>query len=142
MRLAALMAMRTSPAFGRGVGSSVGVPLIVRDDAIGALNLYADRPHAFGRREEQLARMMAEQVAVALIACDQPYPEPINGVRPIVASVGMTRASVTRAIELIETGAVPVERLVSLAVPLAEGVAAFERTVHDMSVIKTVLLGQ
>jgi threonine dehydrogenase-like Zn-dependent dehydrogenase len=60
----------------------------------------------------------------------------------IVASVGMTRASVTRAIELIETGAVPVERLVSLAVPLAEGVAAFERTVHDMSVIKTVLLGQ
>lgn len=58
----------------------------------------------------------------------------------IVASVGMTRASVTRAIELIESGAVPVERLVSLAVPLADGVAAFERTVHDMSVIKTVLL--
>ena len=58
----------------------------------------------------------------------------------IVASVGMTRASITRAIELIETGAVPVERLVSLAVPLAEGVAAFERTVHDLSVIKTVLL--
>lgn len=58
----------------------------------------------------------------------------------IVASVGMTRASVTRAIELIESGAIPVERLVSLAVPLAEGVAAFERTAHDMSVIKTVLL--
>jgi L-iditol 2-dehydrogenase len=58
----------------------------------------------------------------------------------IVASVGMTRASVTRAIELIETGAIPVERLVSLAAPLAEGVAAFERTVHDMSIIKTVLL--
>jgi threonine dehydrogenase-like Zn-dependent dehydrogenase len=58
----------------------------------------------------------------------------------IVASVGMTRASVSRAIELIETGAVPVERLVSLAVPLADGVAAFERTVHDLSVIKTVLL--
>ena len=58
----------------------------------------------------------------------------------IVGSVGMTRASVTRAIELIQTGAVPVERLVSLAVPLADGVAAFERTVHDMSVIKTVLL--
>jgi L-iditol 2-dehydrogenase len=58
----------------------------------------------------------------------------------IVASVGMTRASVTRAIELIETGAMPVERLVSLAVPLADGVAAFERTVHDTSVIKTVLL--
>jgi L-iditol 2-dehydrogenase len=58
----------------------------------------------------------------------------------IVASVGLTRASTTRAIELIETGALPVERLVSLAVPLADGVAAFERTVHDMSIIKTVLL--
>jgi 2-desacetyl-2-hydroxyethyl bacteriochlorophyllide A dehydrogenase len=58
----------------------------------------------------------------------------------IVASVGMTRASVRRAIELIESGAIPVERLVSLAVPLADGVAAFERTVRDMSVIKTVLL--
>ena len=58
----------------------------------------------------------------------------------IVASVGLTRASTTRAIELIETGALPVERLVTLAVPLAEGVAAFERTVHDMSIIKTVLL--
>ena len=58
----------------------------------------------------------------------------------ILASVGMTRASVTRAIELIESGAVPVERLVTIAAPLAEGVAAFERTVHDMSVIKTVLV--
>jgi L-iditol 2-dehydrogenase len=58
----------------------------------------------------------------------------------IVASVGMTRSSVTRAIELIETGAVPVERLVNLQVPLADGVAAFDRTVHDMSIIKTVLV--
>ena len=58
----------------------------------------------------------------------------------IVASVGMTRASVTRAIELIESGAVPVERLVSLEAPLADGVSAFERTVHDMAIVKTVLV--
>jgi threonine dehydrogenase-like Zn-dependent dehydrogenase len=58
----------------------------------------------------------------------------------IVASVGLTRASTKRAIELIETGALPVERLVSLQVPLADSVAAFERTVHDMSIIKTVIV--
>jgi L-iditol 2-dehydrogenase len=58
----------------------------------------------------------------------------------IVASMGMTRAHVTRAIELIETGALPVERLVNLSVPLSQSVAAFERTVHDMSVIKTMVL--
>jgi hypothetical protein len=35
------------------------------------------------------AQVAAENVAVALIACDQPYPEPLNGVRPIAASVGI-----------------------------------------------------
>ena len=34
-------------------------------------------------------QVAAEQAAVALIACDQPYPEPLNGVRPIIASVGI-----------------------------------------------------
>jgi L-iditol 2-dehydrogenase len=58
----------------------------------------------------------------------------------IHASVGVTRAAVVRAIELIASGAVTVERIVSLAVPLAEGVDAFHRTARDPSVIKTVLL--
>jgi threonine dehydrogenase-like Zn-dependent dehydrogenase len=58
----------------------------------------------------------------------------------IHASVGVTRASVERAIALIADGAVAVERIVSLAVPLSEGVEAFHRTARDPSVIKTVLL--
>jgi 2-desacetyl-2-hydroxyethyl bacteriochlorophyllide A dehydrogenase len=58
----------------------------------------------------------------------------------IHASVGVTRAAVVRAIELIASGAVAVERIVSLAVPLAEGVDAFHRTARDPSVVKTVLL--
>lgn len=58
----------------------------------------------------------------------------------IHASVGVTRASVERAIGLIAAGAIPVERIVSLAVPLTEGVEAFHRTATDPAVIKTVLL--
>ncbi|MFN8621291.1 MAG: alcohol dehydrogenase catalytic domain-containing protein [Chloroflexota bacterium] len=58
----------------------------------------------------------------------------------IHASVGVTRAAVVRAIELIASGAVEVERIVSLAVPLEEGVDAFHRTAQDPSVVKTVLL--
>jgi L-iditol 2-dehydrogenase len=58
----------------------------------------------------------------------------------IHASVGVTRAAVVRAIELIAAGAVEVERIVSMAVPLAEGVDAFHRTAQDPSVVKTVLL--
>jgi threonine dehydrogenase-like Zn-dependent dehydrogenase len=54
--------------------------------------------------------------------------------------VGVTRAAVVRAIELIAAGSVPVERIVSLAVPLEAGVEAFHRTARDPSVVKTVLL--
>jgi L-iditol 2-dehydrogenase len=58
----------------------------------------------------------------------------------IYASVGVTRASVDRAISLIASGAVPVERLITSAVPLAEGVAAFYRQASDPDVVKTVLI--
>lgn len=58
----------------------------------------------------------------------------------IHASVGVTRASVDRAITLVADGAVPVERLVTAAVPLAEGVAAFHRQATDPDFVKTVLL--
>ena len=58
----------------------------------------------------------------------------------IHASVGVTRSAVVRAIELITSGAVEVERIVSLAVPLEEGVEAFHRTAQDPVVVKTVLL--
>jgi L-iditol 2-dehydrogenase len=58
----------------------------------------------------------------------------------IHASVGVTRASVVRSIELIASGSVPVERIVSLAVPLEQAVGAFHQTARDPAVVKTVLL--
>ena len=56
----------------------------------------------------------------------------------IHASVGATRQSVARAIQLIADGAVPVERIVTATVPLANGAAAFHRQATDPSVVKTV----
>jgi L-iditol 2-dehydrogenase len=57
----------------------------------------------------------------------------------IHASVGVTRASVERAIELIASGAVPVERILTLDVSLDEAVEAFHRTARDPSVVKTII---
>jgi L-iditol 2-dehydrogenase len=58
----------------------------------------------------------------------------------IHASVGVTRASVNRAIALIASGAVPVERIVSAVLPLSDGVEAFQRQASDPDIVKTVLL--
>lgn len=58
----------------------------------------------------------------------------------IHASVGVTRSSVDRAIALIADGSVPVERIVTVALPLSEGVAAFHRQAADQDIVKTVLL--
>jgi L-iditol 2-dehydrogenase len=57
----------------------------------------------------------------------------------IHASVGVTRASVERAIALIANGSVPVERILTLEVPLDEAVEAFHRTARDPSVVKTII---
>lgn len=38
---------------------------------------------------DAVAQAAAEQTAVALVSCDHSYPEPLHGVRPITASVGI-----------------------------------------------------
>ncbi|MFO7532842.1 MAG: alcohol dehydrogenase catalytic domain-containing protein [Candidatus Limnocylindrales bacterium] len=57
----------------------------------------------------------------------------------IHASVGVSRRSVERAIELIADGAVPVENILSLDVPLDEAVDAFHRTARDPDIVKTII---
>lgn len=49
-----------------GVLSSASLPLPVQDDVIGALNLYARRPRAFGSRDLDAAAVVAEHAAVAV----------------------------------------------------------------------------
>jgi 2-desacetyl-2-hydroxyethyl bacteriochlorophyllide A dehydrogenase len=57
----------------------------------------------------------------------------------IHASVGVTRRSVERAIELIAEDAVPVKNILTLSVPLDEAVEAFHRTADDPDVVKTII---
>lgn len=59
------------PRFGkhaqdRGVHSSLSLPLIVRGEALGALNLYAFRTHSFAESDRQTGTMFAAQAAVAV----------------------------------------------------------------------------
>jgi GAF domain-containing protein len=66
--------MRTEqrwPAYARdasqhGVGSSLSVPLPFQGAMIGALNTYADRPHAFGEDDLALAQEIAAWIALAV----------------------------------------------------------------------------
>ena len=55
-------------ALTHGVGSSLSMPLRLKDaqDALGALNLYARYPRAFGREETSRARDFARQASTAL----------------------------------------------------------------------------
>ena len=50
------------------VRSGVGLPLLVGKRAIGALDLYADRPHAFNDEDRAAAALFASHAAVALVA--------------------------------------------------------------------------
>lgn len=50
------------------VRSGVGLPLLIGDRAIGALDLYANRPHAFNEGDRAMAALFASHAAVALAA--------------------------------------------------------------------------
>jgi transcriptional regulator with GAF, ATPase, and Fis domain len=54
------------PALGHGVRSSLSLPLRVHDTTIGALNIYATRPRAFGPAEQLVAGRFADEASRAL----------------------------------------------------------------------------
>ncbi|MGH9078330.1 MAG: GAF and ANTAR domain-containing protein [Acidimicrobiales bacterium] len=54
----------------RGVHSSLSFPLVVRGQALGALNLYAHQPGAFTLADRETGSMFAAQAAVALANAD------------------------------------------------------------------------
>ncbi|MFC7133210.1 MULTISPECIES: ATP-binding protein [Salinibaculum] len=53
-------------ALDRGFESSAAIPIANDTDAYGVLNLYADRPEAFERREQQLLSELGETIATAI----------------------------------------------------------------------------
>ena len=54
------------PALAHGIRSSISLPLGAEQKVIGALNLYATRPGAFGRREQAIATRFADEASRAL----------------------------------------------------------------------------
>ena len=56
----------TAEALELGVRSSLSFQLFVEGDTLGALNLYARRPEAFGRESEDVGQVLASHAAVAL----------------------------------------------------------------------------
>jgi GAF domain-containing protein len=56
----------TAAARSIGVRSFLAAPLLVRDDGIGALNLYSTRAHGFATLDEAVVVLFAAQAAVAV----------------------------------------------------------------------------
>ncbi len=54
------------PALGHGVRSSLSLPLHTDDQVIGAMNIYATRPRAFGPHEQLVAGRFADEASRAL----------------------------------------------------------------------------
>lgn len=53
-------------AEGHGLGSVLSIPLAVRDQPLGALNLYSRSPRAFDDNSESLGRLFGAQAAIAI----------------------------------------------------------------------------
>jgi GAF domain-containing protein len=54
-----------------GIGSCLSLQLFVDGDHLGALNLYASRPHAFGEESEHVGLIFVAHAAVALSGAQQ-----------------------------------------------------------------------
>ena len=54
------------PALGHGIRSSLSLPLRTNGEIIGALNIYAGTPHAFGPQEQRAACRFADEASRAL----------------------------------------------------------------------------
>jgi GAF domain-containing protein len=54
------------PAFAHGIRSSLSLPLRTNGEVIGALNIYASTPHAFGPQEQRAACRFADETSRAL----------------------------------------------------------------------------
>jgi GAF domain-containing protein len=54
------------PALGHGIRSSISMPLHVGGGVVGALNVYATAPHAFGAHEQEIGARFADEASRAL----------------------------------------------------------------------------
>lgn len=83
----------------RGVLSSLSLPLIVRGEALGALNLYAFRASAFSDADRRTGSMFAAQAAVA-VANAQTYAASVKMARDLRTALE-SRAVIDQAMGII-----------------------------------------
>jgi GAF domain-containing protein len=53
-------------AAAHGIGSTMSLPLVVNGRALGAMNVYARRPRAFGQVDQEIGELFASQAAIVL----------------------------------------------------------------------------
>jgi GAF domain-containing protein len=58
-------------AAGLGIGSELHLPMTTRDQTIGVLSLYHDKPHAFTGDDEAIAHLLAQHASVAVATAQQ-----------------------------------------------------------------------
>ncbi len=56
-------------SYERGMRSLVNVPLISRDEVIGGLHFWSEKPHAYSERDLRVAERIGEQIAGAISNC-------------------------------------------------------------------------
>jgi len=112
---------RRWPRFGshaaeRGVHSSLSLPMLVRGEAIGALNLYAFRPQAFTLADRQTGTMFAAQAAVT-VANAQTYASSVQLAQQLREALD-SRAVIDQAMGILigRTGERPEEAFTALRV--------------------------
>jgi GAF domain-containing protein len=49
-----------------GVRSVLSTPLLMREESIGAMKVYCERPHNYGPHDEHVMRLLAAQAAILL----------------------------------------------------------------------------
>lgn len=54
-------------ALDAGFRSAYGIPMRLRDQCIGALNLFAEEPHGLDEHDEHLARALAEMATIGIL---------------------------------------------------------------------------
>lgn len=94
------------PRFGRhaverGIRSSLSIPLLVRGEPLGALNLYSCSPHAFEPADRETALMFGAQAAVAL-ANSQTYSASVALAAQLREALG-SRAVIDQAVGVMMT---------------------------------------
>ncbi|MDG4766286.1 GAF and ANTAR domain-containing protein [Solwaraspora sp. WMMD406] len=126
----------TSAAAGRGIHAVLCAPVDVDEEAIGSINLYAERPGALAAREQLTAMLLAEHAGLLLSAVRDRAREAdrVDPTRPhgdvISQAIGVVmtqrRCRAEQALEVLQDAAA------ATAIPLAEVaerlVSSVERT--------------